>query len=122
MLDLSDPLAAGLRAKAHDTRRAFESGRFDVAIARRAYADYAPNIDIDLFLARARSLFPALNCGLCSTYLRAVLRRGTVRCGRYNGERHTVLVVGSTIVDITADQFGGPAVYVGPLMWPWAFE
>jgi hypothetical protein len=93
---------------AHETRRAFESGGFDVATARLAYSTYAPELDIDLFLARSRGLFPALNCGLCSTYLRAVLQRGSIGRGRYGGEPHTVLAIGSTIIDITADQFGGP--------------
>jgi hypothetical protein len=39
-----------------------------------------------------------------------------VLCGR---DQATVLAIGSTIIDITADQFGGPAVYVGPPRPPW---
>lgn len=112
---------AALHDKAHEVRFAFELGEFDVAVARRAYSAYAPDIDVDLFLSRARALFPALNCGLCSTYLGAVLGCGTVRRGKYDAEDHTVLAVGSLIVDITADQFGGPRVYVGPPQFPWRF-
>jgi hypothetical protein len=29
-------------------------------------------------------------------------------------------MIGEIVVDITADQFGGPAVYVGPLAEPWS--
>lgn len=119
MPDLNRAPFPDIRAKVYGIRNAFESGRFDVSIARRAYGNYAPEIDIDLFLSRARGLFPALNCGLCSTYLRAVLDCGTVKRGRYNNERHTVLMIGSVVVDITADQFGGPPVYIGPLRRPW---
>lgn len=113
---------ATLQAKAQDVRRAFERAEFDIALARTVYEAYAPDIDIDLFLSRARELFPALNCGLCSTYLAAVLGCGVVRHGRYGTEGHTVLMVGSLIVDITADQFGGPRVYVGALQLPWRFD
>jgi hypothetical protein len=116
---LHDPSLQTLQTTAQATRRAFEAGLFDVAIARLAYGAYAPGLDIDLFLARSRALFPALNCGLCSAYLRAVLGRGSIRRGRYDGEAHTVLAIGSTIIDITADQFGGPPVYVGPPRRPW---
>lgn len=119
MPNLRNAYLQEIRARVTQTREAFESGTFDVTIARRAYADYAPDIDLDLFLPRARELFPALNCGLCSTYLRAILQRGTVHRGSYNGERHTVLLINSTVIDITADQFGGPPVYVGALRRPW---
>ena len=113
---------ATLHAKAQDVRRAFERDEFYIALARTAYGAYAPDIDIDLFLNRARRIFPALNCGLCSTYLAAVLGCGIVRRGKYGTEGHTVLMVGPVVVDITADQFGGPRVYVGALQLPWRFD
>lgn len=113
---------AMLDATARETRLAFERNAFDIELARTAYGAYAPGIDLDLFLSRARALFPALNCGLCSTYLGAVLGCGVVRRGRYGDAGHTVLMVGDLIVDITADQFGGPRVYVGALQRPWRFD
>ena len=116
-----NPTLHALWVTANETRQAFEAGLFDVAVARLAYRAYAPGLDIDLFLARSHALFPALNCGLCSAYLRAVLQRGSIRRGYYDGEPHTVLMVGSTVIDVTADQFGGPAVYVGPERPPWGF-
>lgn len=122
MLECESRAIASLVSKAHDVRRAFERGEFDAAIARQAYLAYAPDIDVDLFLRRSQKLFPALNCGLCSTYLNAVLGRGTVRRGHYRAERHTVLMVEAWVVDITADQFGGPPVYVGPLRRPWQLD
>ena len=113
---------ATLHAKAQEVRRAFERDEFDIELARAVYGAYAPDIEIDLFLSRARELFPALNCGLCSTYLAAVLGCGVVRRGTYGAAGHTVLMVDRRIVDITADQFGGPRVYVGAPQLPWRFD
>jgi hypothetical protein len=113
---------ARLEATAREVRLAFERDAFDIRLARAVYGAYAPIIDLDLFLSRARALFPALNCGLCSTYLSAVLGRGVVRRGTYGAAGHTVLMVGHLIVDITADQFGGPSVYVGTLQRPWHLD
>jgi hypothetical protein len=115
------PLAM-LHAKAREVRLAFECNAFDTELARRAYRAYAPDIDLDLFLDRARGLFPALNCGLCSTYLAAVLGCGVIRRGKYGDMGHTVLMVGGLIVDITADQFGGAPMYVGAPQLPWRFD
>lgn len=103
-------------------RAAFEARSYDVGIAAAAYQAYTSVPDIELFLRRARVLFPALNCGLCSAYLRAVLRRGSMAHMRYNGHPHTVLAVDRVIIDITADQFGGPPIYVGAVRPPWSIS
>lgn len=102
-----------------EVRAAFEAGSHDDCIAAAAYRAYTSMADIELFLRRARALFPALNCGLCSAYLRSVLGRGSIVRTTYNGHPHTVLAIDSVIVDITADQFGGPPIYVGAAMPLW---
>ncbi len=82
--------------------------------------EYNPLEDIGSFIKRSRKLFPRLNCGLATLYLREILEDGTVVQGKYNGKNHTFLLIdGNTVVDITADQYGGPKVYVGPLRKPW---
>jgi hypothetical protein len=105
-----------------EVRAAFETGTYDEDIAVAAYQADAPVPDIELFLRRARVLFPALNCGLCSAYLRAVLGFGSMARTRYNGHPHTVLAVDNVIIDITADQFGGPPTYVGAVQPPWILD
>lgn len=114
-----------------------EQARIDFevcAIARpllaNLYATYRPGMkNMEAFLDQAAELFPASNCGLASTYLQHILQAGEIipahprnsgeKFGTYDNENHTFLRIGSLIVDITSDQFGGPAVYVGSLQNPW---
>ncbi|MBI5532814.1 MAG: hypothetical protein HY898_08880 [Deltaproteobacteria bacterium] len=101
-------------------RSEFERRAVSRDLLARLYMAYCPIPDIDGFVERAGQLFPRLNCGLCSVYLAHVLGAGTAARGRYGGVNHTFLSLGGDgIVDITADQFGGPRVYVGPLRQPW---
>lgn len=105
---------------ATDVRYCFERGDIDLSILRDLYPRYEPPNDIDLLLERAQQLFPHLNCGLASVYLQSQLGGEVVR-GFYKGHPHTFLLIDhSTIVDITADQFGGPGVYVGTSQEPWS--
>jgi len=99
-------------------------------------------------VVRAIETFPGNSCDSASAELRRRIRYGEIVVGCYGkddggyydeakkrwvaglmecGDRyHSFLDVGetdvarSTIVDITADQFGGPAVYVGDLHEPWS--
>jgi len=65
-------------------------------------------------------MFPKLCCGLATVYLRRCLGGwGVVWQGFYKVTPHTVLVADDFLVDITADQFGGPAIYVGHILYPW---
>ena len=105
---------------AEEARRKFELGQADKELLVRLYTDYNPVDDIESFLEQANVLFPRLNCGLTTVYLREVFGDGDIVKGRYNNENHTFLLMnGDTIIDITADQYGGPRVYVGPLRKPW---
>jgi len=48
---------------------------------------------------------------------------GEIVQGKYQNENHTFLMLeDNQIVDITADQYGGPKVYVGDLKLPWSLE
>ncbi len=108
---------------AADVRALFESKKIDSAILKKEYRAYHDVPDIDGFISLAKDLFPSLNCGLASLYLRSMLAQGTIVRGRYGNEPHTFLIIdGGLVVDITADQYGGPRVYVGPLQLPWSLE
>jgi hypothetical protein len=106
----------------------FETNQVPKQLLKNLYNDYNSDIeDLDLFLERAKELFPSLNCGLTSVYLKDVLKEGKIVNGKYNENNHTFLLIENTsnntiIVDITADQYGGPKVYVGPLQSPWTVE
>lgn len=105
------------------TRKAFEAKKIDRSILKELYMQYHPVKNIDMFIGRATSFFPNLNCGIASVYLKRVLGRGNIVNGNYSNNNHTFLLLNKkTIVDITADQYGGPKVYVGPLKNPWGLE
>lgn len=111
-----------------EARKQFEDHRVDTQTLEKLYAAYNPDVgDVALFIQRARELFPHLNCGLASVYLREILNLGTVTQGEYLNHDHTFLLIENeqdspTVADITSDQYGGPPVYVGPLQAPWALK
>jgi hypothetical protein len=106
---------------AKETRELFERGRIAPFLLAALYQTYNPVPDVLDFVRTARKIFPRLNCGLASLYLQRRAGEGVLVIGSYNGVCHTFLEVNhSLIVDITADQFGGPSVYVGPMTDPWS--
>lgn len=102
------------------TRANFEANRIPHQQLAELYSRYNPNVEINSFLGEAARLFPKLNCGLTSVYLHHVLGKGKIINGSYARRNHTFLSLGNTIIDITADQFGGPKIYIGPLIAPWS--
>jgi hypothetical protein len=110
------PLA--IRKTAYQTRKEFEAGTADQELLLELYQEYADVGDTVTFIHTAREIFPNGNCGLAFLYLKEKLG-GEVVQGRYRGHDHTFLVIDGTVIDITADQFGGPKVYIGPLRLPW---
>ncbi len=109
-----------LYRKAVAIRRDFERRLIEPGLLEKIYTVYNPALtNPESFLATATQLFPALNCGLASVYLQTVLGKGEIIHGTYKSEGHTFLAIKNLIIDITADQFGGPKVYVGTLRWPW---
>jgi hypothetical protein len=99
-------------------RKNFEQRTIPVEKLGELYFTYNPEVEPPSFVEKARHLFPHLNCGLTSVYLRSILG-GKITRGRYQNHDHTFLLWRHLVVDITADQFGGPKVYVGKLMSPW---
>lgn len=120
---------SAIQKAAVETRKQFEDRKVDPQALEKLYAMYNPDVgDVALFVQRACELFPQLNCGLASVYLREILNLGTVTQGKYGDEDHTFLLIDEeepekfTVADITSDQYGGPRVYVGPLQAPWALK
>ncbi len=104
---------------AAEVRSAFVRRRVDRALLARLYEAYRPTPDIESFVARALCMFPNLCCGLASVALGERLLEAIITRGSYAGARHTFVLAHGLVVDVTADQFGGPPVYVGPPVWPW---
>lgn len=104
---------------AHQTRHLFESGAVNHELLVGLYREYADVGDTLHFVAKAKDIFPNGNCGLTSLYLKKQLG-GKVVQGKYKEHNHTFLLIDDIVIDITADQFGGPGVYVGHLQLPWA--
>lgn len=106
---------------AGSARIAFENRRIPIKKLRNLYLRYKKIEDIDLFIYRARSIFPSLNCGVASLYIKHILKEGRIINGSYGGNNHSFLLLNNNIIiDITSDQYGGPEVYVGPLILPWS--
>lgn len=113
----------GLLKEATVARRSFEQGSVPPVLLKKLYLAYNPDVEIDSFLDAAASMFPRLNCGLASVYVQYRIQDGEVVHGSYDGQGHTFVALGGlAIVDITADQFGGPAVYAGPIVSPWSLQ
>jgi hypothetical protein len=105
------------------TRLLFEQKRIDPYVLAQLYQDYNPLTDIEKFIRQSQLLFPKLNCGLASLYLQYVLGEGKIKKGSYKGHPHTFLIFENDLIaDITADQFGGPSIYLDPLKNPWGMH
>ncbi len=111
-----------LFVEATKVRQLFQNRLIARPLLRRLYLSYNPEVEIETFLEHAEILFPKLNCGLTVVYLQYTLGEGNIRNGSYKGQGHTFLIVENTVMDITADQFGGPQVYAGPLILPWSLD
>ena len=102
-----------------EIRNEFENNKIDKRLLKNLYQKYNNLNNIDLFVEKSKDLFPHLNCGLVTLYLKYRLSSGEIVQGRYNSQKHTFLLLHKEyVVDITDDQYGGPEVYVGPLTKP----
>lgn len=115
-------LKTRLKAVAIEARREFELKEIDRDLLSELYLNYTRMHETEKFLCLAAKMFPRLNCGLASVYLRFKLGDGQIIRGKFRGHAHTFLQVEDLIVDITADQYGGPSIYVGPLTQAWTFS
>ncbi len=105
----------------YQTREEFEMGTANQELLVGLYKEYADVGDTLKFVNKAKEIFPNGNCGLASLYIKKKLGGEVVR-GKYGEHNHTFLFVDGTVIDITADQFGGPKIYIGPLQSPWSFR
>ncbi len=102
-------------------RELFDAQQIDTARLASLYQKYHFLEDITKFVAKGMKSFPHLCCGLASVYLREEIGFGQVVYGKYHSRRHSFLLIdGRLVIDITADQFGGPRVYVDALRLPWS--
>lgn len=106
---------------AYKIRAQFEAGLVDRDLLIEMYRTYTDVGNTAIFVNKAKNIFPRGNCGLASLYLKKKLGGEVVR-GKYGKHSHTFLLIDDIIIDITADQFGGPEVYVGPLRRPWTLK
>ncbi|MDD2785588.1 MAG: hypothetical protein PHS79_01690 [Patescibacteria group bacterium] len=112
-----------LQIAATQVREAFETWIVSLDLLANLYSGYNPDVDAQRFVEDALKIFPKLNCGLASVYLQKVLGGGEIVRGAYGVNAHTFLVLDeNVVVDITADQYGGPKVYVGELKFPWSIN
>lgn len=102
-------------------RKEFEAGMTDQKLLIELYRNYADVGDTSHFVTKAKDIFPDGNCGLATLYLQKELG-GKIIQGKYREHDHTFLFLDETVIDITADQFGGPKIYIGPLHLPWALK
>ena len=111
-----------LELAAGKIREDFEKQNINYNLLKELYLRDNSIGDIDSFIEESKKVFPKLNCGLASVYLKEKLKVGEVVKGKYKEANHTFLLIDEEIiVDITADQFGGQKVYVGPVIYPWSF-
>lgn len=109
-----------LKQKAIQARKDFEGKKTDQKTLKKIYKEYNNLKDLDKFIYHSKKLFPKLNCGLASVYLKHKLKSGKIIQGFYKNNKHTFLSLqDNLILDITADQYGGPIIYLGPLEAPW---
>lgn len=103
-------------------RSLFEERKIAPTLLKELYKVYNPLPHMEQFIEKSQLFFPNLNCGITSLYLKHILKEGKLINGGYAGQNHTFLFLNKgLIIDITADQFGGPPVYVGPMLYPWSF-
>jgi hypothetical protein len=105
---------------AKKAREDFELGAIPEDLLITLYQAYHHLDDPGQFISEAKRIFPKLSCGVATVYLKHRLGKGKIIRGSYDRESHTFLMIENVVIDITADQYGGPKIYVGPLQKPWS--
>ena len=101
----------------------FENQKIDENELGELYQRYNSIKSIDSFIQIGKEVFPNLNCGLATVYLKKLFPDSEIIKGKYGDNNHTFLLLDErVVVDITSDQYGGPRVYVGPLRNPWSVD
>lgn len=107
-----------LKRLVESVRLEFEQKSIPKEKLAKLYYKYNKEVNVDDFVNEAEKIFPQLNCGLASVYLQELFG-GIIKQGKYLDNNHTYLLLKNKVIDITADQYGGPKVYVGELKFPW---
>ena len=125
-------------------RNQWETGEIDWEQLEKSYQAWVQEfgktnhqLQLNLFgikriVATAKSYFPKGCCGMASCCLADLIPKSKIVHGHYKKtkrwflfwnkttlEPHTWVMVNDKLIDITADQFGGPKIYIGPLLSPW---
>ena len=109
-----------LNNKIKNIRSNFENGSVPDNILITLYSEYNKEVDSNIFVTKSKSIFPKLNCGLATLYIQKELGEGKIVKGSYMGNPHTFLMLDNEqVIDITADQYGGPEIYIGKIKQPW---
>lgn len=112
-----------LKLIALKAREDFEDCKINLWVLKQLYQQYNKLDNIDTFVQHAKEMFPRLNCGLAAVWLRKQIKNSRIVNGKYAGNNHTFLLAPKLIiVDITADQYNGPKVYVGRIRMPWSMN
>lgn len=106
----------------------------DLVIKHLSYIAESYEAELTAWIEQTLSLFPVNGCEVATAVLLDRLRTGKIVYGRYEHEplgphnirkSHTFWTQSESnssnplIADITADQYGGPPIYVGTLIKPW---
>ncbi len=130
-MNLSESSRIALEFEARAVREMFETGRYDPSEVSELVQTYWTNRGSQRDSEQLRSSiescmpnFPRGWCDIASVVLMHRLGEGELLTGVYYKsprvfDSHAVLSVGGAICDMTADQFGGPKLYVGEFVLPW---
>lgn len=134
-----------LQLLAEEARREWEQDAIDYKLLCKLYRKWVEEfgltdhrVELDDYGIRsivqlARHYFPKGCCGVASCWLARKIPDSKLVHGAYQirkkkwfglkvkvtEEPHTWIETGDTIIDITADQFGGPKIYIGPVKEPY---
>jgi hypothetical protein len=115
-----------LNTEAHQLRTELEAGLCepgDILRAMQRYYEPSSLQEVDIHvISKIITGFPQRCCDAATALLGVRLGGGLIVPGLYENNRHSYLLVGDVMADITADQFNGPPVYIGPLAEPWSVQ
>lgn len=74
-------------------REDFETQIIGETELKQLYQQYNPIDDIDSFMRKAREMFPCLNCGLATVYLKKFFPDGKIVNGKYGRNNHAFLLI-----------------------------
>ncbi len=102
-----------------DTRLELINRSVDMRLLAILHKQHFPLHQIRDILPQILQDFPQNNSTIATSYLQFIMG-GDVTRGQYEHHPHFYLTLPrNVIVDITADQFGGPEVFVGKIRSPW---